>query len=226
MEVARGGRPQLHGRGYSLELRKFVRCRSRPLSLCTFARCTLPPGRPLVAHTLGFLSLVGVNAGSNEVYYARCSKTRHLLSSKAAVMQAWTVSAPGTLTFSPACNSHTARHDRVCTTNEHPGGSVQLSNERKLSLEVGSDINKFAMEVLFRVHAAAGTHPGLLPSRFPCGKFELIICKSVPVSWHPPHFLRRSSNRTARSRRHSPGLRRSEERIPSPYSPCRRHPGP
>ena len=156
-------------------MRKFVRCRSQPLSLCTFARCTLPPGRPLVAHTLGFLSLVGVNAGSNEVYYARCSKTRHLLSSKTAVMQAWTVSAPGTLTFSPACNSHTARHDRVCTTNEHPGGSVQLSNERKLYSEAGSDINKFAMEVLFRVHAAAGVHLGLLPSGFPSGKFELRI---------------------------------------------------
>ena len=75
-------------------------------------------------------------------------------------MQAWTVSAPGTLTFSPACNSHTARHDRVCTTNGPPGGSVQLSNERKLSLEAGSDINKFAMEVLFRVMQLRAPIPG------------------------------------------------------------------
>ena len=75
-------------------------------------------------------------------------------------MQAWTVSAPGTLTFSPACNSHTARHDRVCTTNEHPGGSVQLSNERKLFSEAGSDTNKFAMEVLFRVMQLRAPTPG------------------------------------------------------------------
>ena len=48
-------------------------------------------------------------------------------------------------------------------TNEPSGDSVQLSNERKLFSEAGSDTNKFAMEVLFRAMQAAG---GPCPSGF------------------------------------------------------------
>ena len=56
-------------------------------------------------------------------------------------------------------------------TNEHPGGSVQLSNERKLSSEAGSDANKFAMEVLFRVRTAACAPP--LATSFYKNKWEV-----------------------------------------------------
>ena len=86
-------------------------------------------------------------------------------------MQAWTVSAPGTLTFSPACNSHTARHNRVCRNSERLGGSVQLSNELELSTEAVNDTNKFAMEVLFRTVEPWLPCPGRLFSITAGGKF-------------------------------------------------------
>ena len=50
----------------------------------------------------------------------------------------------------------------MCATNEHPGGSVQLSNERKLR---GRErhLTNLRNSSEYPRHAAAGAHPGLLP---------------------------------------------------------------